>query len=104
MSGQHQGQGNTGAAARKSQFLDFGFRPFFLLGGLYAVLSIVAWLLTYQGVLELGGALPATYWHGHEMLFGFVMAAVAGFLLTAVPVWTESEPASGTGLAILAAL
>ena len=68
------------------------------------MLSIVAWLLTDQGVLELGGALPATYWHGHEMLFGFAMAAVAGFLLTAVPVWTESDPASGTGLAILAAL
>ncbi len=97
-------EGDAGAAPRKGQFLDFGFRPFFLLCGLYAVLSIVAWLLTYQGVLELGGALPPSYWHGHEMLFGFAMAAVAGFLLTAVPVWTGTEPQSGVGLAVLATL
>ena len=90
--------------ARKSQFLNFGFRPFFLLCGLYAVVSMVAWVFTYRGVLDIGGALPASSWHGHEMLFGFAMAAVAGFLLTAVPVWTETEPVSGTGLAVLTML
>ena len=99
-----QGGKDAAAAVRKSQFLDFGFRPFFLLCGFYAVLSMVAWILTYQGVLDLGGALPASYWHGHEMLFGFAMAAVAGFLLTAVPTWTGTKPVSGAGLAVLAAL
>ncbi len=99
-----QGADEARAAVRKSQFLDFGFRPFFLLCGLYAVLSIVAWLLTYQGVLDLGGTLAPSYWHGHEMLFGFAIAAVAGFLLTAAPVWTDTEPASGAGLAFLATL
>jgi uncharacterized protein involved in response to NO len=81
-----------------------GFRPFFLLAGLHGALLVPAWL----GILA--GRLPApdwpglTRWHAHEMLFGFVAAAVAGFLLTSVPVWTGRAPVVGARLAALAAL
>lgn len=66
----------------------YGFRPFFLLAGLYAVIAIAAWLWMFgQGATPLVGLAPQA-WHGHEMIFGFIAAAIAGFLLTAVPSWT----------------
>ncbi|HKU54301.1 MAG TPA: NnrS family protein [Rhizomicrobium sp.] len=81
-----------------------GFRPFFLAASLWAVIAIAIWL----GVLETGLTLPSRLdplaWHMHEMLFGFVMAAVAGFLLTAIPNWTGRLPISGMPLAGLAGL
>ncbi|NYZ15734.1 NnrS family protein [Azospirillum sp. RWY-5-1] len=84
--------------------LGYGFRPFFLLAGLSAPALVLVWL----AVLATGGwpdtAVPALSWHGHEMLFGFVMAAVAGFLLTAVPSWTGSPALKGAGLGALVAL
>lgn len=84
--------------------LGYGFRPFFLLAGLSAPALVLVWLL----VLATGGwpdtAVPALSWHGHEMLFGFVTAAVAGFLLTAVPSWTGSPALKGAGLGALVAL
>jgi uncharacterized protein involved in response to NO len=79
-----------------------GFRPFFLLAGLWAVLSLAAWIL----LLESGLALPSRFapmeWHIHEMIFGMVMAAIGGFLLTAIPNWTARLPVSGAPLALLA--
>jgi uncharacterized protein involved in response to NO len=82
----------------------YGFRPFFLLAALSAVATIVALF----GGLVLGlwpaDALPLARWHGHEMLFGFVAAAIAGFLLTAVPTWTSSQPVAGAPLIALALL
>ncbi len=85
--------------------LDAGFRPFFLLGSLYAVGSLAAWLV----VFAVPGARsarwlepwPAPYWHGHEMIFGFVATAIAGFLLTAVPSWTDTPRVRGRPLALL---
>ena len=74
----------------------YGFRPFFLAAGLYAVIAVAAW----AGILAAGpapfGAVPPHLWHGHEMLFGFVGAAIAGFLLTAVPSWTGSRGSART--------
>ena len=67
--------------------LAYGFRPFFLLAGLYAALAIPAWLILYSRGASPLGQLPAQLWHAHEMLYGFVSAALAGFLLTAVPSW-----------------
>jgi uncharacterized protein involved in response to NO len=65
-----------------------GFRPFFLLAGLQAVVALGLWL----GVLRGFGPVPSWSnpfrWHAHEMIFGFAAAAIAGFLLTSVPVWT----------------
>jgi uncharacterized protein involved in response to NO len=75
--------------------LAYGFRPFFLLAGLYAALAIPAWLILYSRGASPLGALPALLWHAHEMLYGFVAAALAGFLLTAVPSWTGARGFAG---------
>lgn len=80
---------------------DYGFRPFFLLAGWYALLSIPLWLWIYRsGASPLAG-MPPQLWHGHEMLFGFVAAAIAGFMLTAVPSWTGSRGFAGLPLIVL---
>jgi uncharacterized protein involved in response to NO len=83
---------------------NYGFRPFFLLAGLYALAIVPVWLYFYVHHGALFGALPAMYWHSHEMLYGFVMAAIAGFLLTAVPSWTGARGFGGLPLIILVTL
>jgi uncharacterized protein involved in response to NO len=77
-----------------------GFRPFFLAAGIYAVLLMALWMLVLQGSFELGAWSPLV-WHGHEMLFGFSVAVIAGFLLTAAQNWTGIRTPSGTPLAAL---
>ena len=83
--------------------LSYGFRPFFLLGSLYAGLAIAAWLPMVAGGLALPSALAPRDWHVHEMLYGFAAAVVAGFLLTAVPNWTGRLPLQGGPLLLLVA-
>lgn len=87
--------------------LSAGFRPFFLLAAAHAIAAMAFWLV-WLGVHLMNGAIadlsigmPPHVWHGHEMLFGFVSAAVAGFLLTAVPNWTGTAPVAGPRLALL---
>lgn len=82
----------------------YGFRPFFLAAGLWAAFGILFWLPQYLGWLTLPTAYGALDWHIHEMLYGYVAAAIAGFLLTAIPNWTGRLPVSGWPLAGLAAL
>lgn len=82
----------------------YGFRPFFLAAGLWAALGILLWLPQYMGALTLPTHFGALDWHVHEMLYGYVAAAVAGFLLTAIPNWTGRLPVSGWPLAGLAML
>jgi uncharacterized protein involved in response to NO len=77
----------------------YGFRPFFLLAGLYGALAVPLWLGLYTGWLGLEPALPAPLWHGHEMLFGFGTAVLAGFLLTATPGWSGRPAVAGAPLA-----
>jgi len=77
-----------------------GFRPFFLATGLYAVLMMALWLLVLRGAFT-PGELPPAVWHGHEMLFGFAVAVIAGFLLTAAKNWTGIPTPSGLPLAAL---
>lgn len=89
---------------RRTHSLGHAFRPFFLLGALYAAVSIFAWVFAYAGVIEVAAEMGAMHWHGHEMMFGFATAAIAGFLLTSVPVWTETEPLSALPLSALVAL
>ncbi|MEX2150874.1 MAG: NnrS family protein [Steroidobacteraceae bacterium] len=80
----------------------YGFRPFFWLTGVFALIAIIAWLgIVSTGLLPLPGQ-PALLWHGHEMLYGFVGAAIAGFLLTAVPSWTGARGFAGAPLVLLA--
>lgn len=79
----------------------FGFRPFFLFGALYAAVLVPVWAVMYST-----GRLPASVgnpmqWHGHEMLFGFAGAIIAGFLLTAPAHWTGRSMPRGRWLALL---
>ena len=80
------------------------FRPFFLLAGGFAALILPVWLLTLAGVLGPGRYLDAITWHAHEMVFGFTMAVIAGFLLTAVGNWTGRETLVGSPLLAASAL
>ncbi|MGE0582735.1 MAG: NnrS family protein [Steroidobacteraceae bacterium] len=82
----------------------YGFRPFFLAAGVFAVIAIAAWVWIFAGGGAPLGTLPPFLWHGHEMLFGFIGAAIAGFLLTAVPSWTGSRGFAGTPLVVLTLL
>lgn len=81
-----------------------GFRPFFLAAAAWSIVAIAIWVWT----LATGAVFPSRFdplaWHIHEMLFGFGMAAVAGFLLTAIPNWTQRLPISGPPLAALVML
>ncbi len=80
-----------------------GFRPFFLLAAAWATLAALAWVAMLRGA-PLHPALPATVWHAHEMVWGFVVAVIAGFLLTAARNWTGLQTAVGGPLAALCAL
>ncbi len=79
-----------------------GFRPFFLGAGVWALVAMLLWILAVQGDLAIPTAFDPVGWHAHEMLFGFVVAAIAGFLLTAIPNWTGRMPLQGIPLAVLA--
>jgi uncharacterized protein involved in response to NO len=82
----------------------YGFRIFFFLSGISALVLVAGWLhFLFTGTLSEAISNPID-WHGHEMLFGFVGAMIAGFLLTAVPNWTKEKARTGLPLMILAAL
>ncbi|NOX39614.1 MAG: NnrS family protein [Alphaproteobacteria bacterium] len=81
-----------------------GFRLFFLMAGLWAVLAMVLWILTLTGAVSLPSALDPVSWHAHEFLWGYFTAVMAGFLLTAVPNWTGRLPVVGWPVATLAGL
>lgn len=84
--------------------LGAGFRPFFLLAAATAAIAVPLWLAQVAGRVAVPTAFDPVTWHGHEMLFGFAQAAIAGFLLTAVPNWTGRMPIQGWGLGALAIL
>lgn len=84
--------------------LSIGFRPFFIGVALLAVINPIIWILNYGGHIEVGlQNVSLLFWHGHEMLFGFTGAMIAGFLLTASANWTNSKPYSGWALFLLVA-
>ncbi|HEU4653168.1 MAG TPA: NnrS family protein [Steroidobacteraceae bacterium] len=85
---------------KRFALFDYGFRPFFLLAGWYALLTVPVWLYVFAHHAVPFRGLPAMYWHSHEMLYGFVAAAIAGFLLTAVPSWTGARGFGGKPLMI----
>ncbi|WP_394145233.1 NnrS family protein [Vibrio atypicus] len=84
--------------------LRLGFRPFFLLGSLYAVIAIALWVWMFQSGQPAALQVPALWWHVHEMLFGFAMAIVVGFVLTAVQNWTGINGTKHHRLALLVGL
>ncbi|WP_036251427.1 NnrS family protein [Methylobacter sp. BBA5.1] len=81
-----------------------GFRAFFGLAGLSALLLIVLWNAIFKGELTLDNYFANTYWHAHEMLLGYSVAVIAGFLLTAVRNWTGRPTSTGDQLAGLCLL
>ena len=79
----------------------YGFRPFFLGAALFAGVAVPAWILTLAGVGDSEFLYPARDWHVHEMVFGFLPAVITGFLLTAIPNWTDRPPIRGHELMLL---
>jgi uncharacterized protein involved in response to NO len=94
VSGKNQG-------AFSGAFFSYGFRPFFLAAGCYAPIAILDWLGVLAGWWSSPNPASPIWWHGHEMVFGWAVAAVCGFLLTAVPNWSSSRPVTGAALAFL---
>jgi len=93
----------TNRASSTFALWNMGFRPFYLLASTFAALSILLWICQDTGQLH-ATYLRSPAWHGHEMLFGYTMAVVAGFLLTAVANWTGQSTPTGPALMALAAL
>lgn len=90
--------------AGRFALFELGFRPFFLLAGVSTGLSVGFWLWLYLVGADIDTYYGPILWHSHEMLFGFTLAVVAGFLLTAVRNWTGEATPRGRALAGLALL
>ncbi len=84
------------------EILSYGFRPLFFLAGLWAAIAMIVWIASLSGLVTVPTAFAMADWHVHELLFGYLPAVAAGFLLTAVPNWTGRLPVIGTPLLILA--
>ena len=93
--------GAESAGQRRIVLWTYGFRPFFLLAGLWAIAPMLTVAVAIGSGAWPADAVPLFAWHAHEMLFGFAAAAIAGFLLTAVPNWTGARPIGGYPLAML---
>ncbi len=95
---------HTGSKSAPPLWLTQGFRPFFFAAAIWSIGALAIWI----AMLAMGHSLPSIFdplsWHIHEMLFGFGMAAAAGFLLTAVPNWTKRPAVSSGVLASLLGL
>jgi len=86
----------------KAALLNLGFRPFFLGASIFAVLTAVAWTLVYTFAAPVPiGTVSPFQWHAHEMIYGYSLAVIAGFLLTAVRNWTGTDTVNGTPLLAL---
>jgi uncharacterized protein involved in response to NO len=84
--------------------LRLGFRPFYLLAALFAATAIPLWAGIVLGLVDVRLAVPPVLWHAHEMLYGFALAVVIGFLMTAGKAWTGLPTPRGAALGALAAL
>ncbi len=82
-------------------FLSYGFRPFFLGAALFTGLAVLAWVALFAGMAAADFLYSPREWHVHEMLFGYLPALIAGFLLTAMPNWTDRMPLRGVPLLLL---
>lgn len=84
--------------------LRLGFRPFYLGAAVFALLAMLLWIALFMGQVTPALALPAVLWHAHEMIYGFAVAIIVGFLLTAGKAWTGLATPRGAFLGALAAL
>ena len=89
------------AVSPMTTFFSYGFRPFFLGASLFAGVAIPVWILILAGTGNPVLLSASRDWHVHEMLFGFLPAVIAGFLLTAVPNWTDRPAIQGRELMLL---
>ena len=87
----------------KLALFSLGFRPFFLVASLFSVIAMFAWVMVYLLPFQLKAFdyYPNSIWHAHEMVFGYGMAVIAGFLLTAIKNWTGIQTVNGIKLATL---
>lgn len=92
------------AAPAGLPLLRLGFRPFYLGAALFALLAVPVWVAVFTGQAQLDLAIAPMLWHAHEMLFGFAIAVIVGFLLTAGQAWTGLPTPKGAALGSLAAL
>lgn len=92
------------AAPQGWPLLRLGFRPFYLAGALVACVSLPVWMAAFLGAVRLDMAVSPFLWHAHEMLFGFAVTVIVGFLLTAVKAWTGHPTPRGAVLGALALL
>ena len=83
---------------------NLGFRPFYLLAGLFATLYVPAWAAQYSGWLGTHAFVAGPLWHAHEMLFGYALAVIVGFLFTAGSNWSNQPTPTGPALAAITAL
>ncbi|AOE49984.1 NnrS family protein [Kangiella sediminilitoris] len=81
-----------------------GFRVFFLGGALLSVIAMAIWAMSLSGIIQLGAIKNPIWWHAHEMIFGFTVAIIAGFILTAVQNWTGIPGVRGWPLAVASLL
>jgi uncharacterized protein involved in response to NO len=86
---------NENPAYQGPPFWSYGFRPFFLSAGLFAAVAIPIWILMIAGTDRVEFRYAPRDWHVHEMLFGFLASVITGFVLTAMPNWTDRPPLSG---------
>jgi uncharacterized protein involved in response to NO len=82
--------------------LALGFRPFYLLAAAFSAVAIVFWVAQVEGRIGPLGFLSGVLWHQHEMVFGFALAVIAGFLMTAGRLWTGLPTPVGLPLALIA--
>ena len=95
---------DTGSKTGGFALWNLGFRPFYLLAGLFATLSVAVWMAQYAGWLGGRAIIAGPLWHAHEMLFGYALAVIVGFLFTAGRNWANQPTPTGATLAAIAAL
>ena len=93
--------GKAKIPANEFSLFALGFRPFFLAAGFAAIILMLDWLAVLFSVLDANVYYGTAVWHSHEMVFGFAVAVVAGFLLTAVRNWTSVQTTQGSRLAAM---
>ena len=92
---------NNASVTLDHPFWNIGFRPFFLVGSLASVLLILYWALVFFNGNLPDGYFTPIYWHAHEMIYGFAISIVSGFLLTSSANWTQTKPLKGGKLKAL---
>lgn len=87
---------NTGNSGRSFSLFNLGFRIFFLAAGLFAIIAMAVWSAIFHFDITFSfGSIESSQWHAHEMIYGYSLAVIAGFLLTAVKNWTGVQTVTG---------